>query len=58
MMNEEIQAAVEWYRRIPEEMKRVVAFRHERMKDASVVDLYGVFVTVEKLSKEAKRECR
>lgn len=55
MSNEEIQAVAEWYRRVPEEMKRYVAFRYERMKDESVAEICEVFSAAEKLSKGARR---
>jgi hypothetical protein len=54
-VNEEVQILVEWYRKVPEDLKRYVTFRHERMKDESVAELYEILRIAEKLSKEMKR---
>lgn len=58
MAKEEIQAVVEWYKRVPEEMKRLVAFRHEVAKDEVVTILYEAFCAAEKLSKEVRRSSK
>lgn len=58
MANEEVQMVVEWYKSVPEELKRFAAFRHERMKDESVAEFYGMLLTAERLSKEMKRAAK
>lgn len=48
---EEIKAVVDWYRQFPEDLKRYVTFRHERMQDPAVADLYHTLAAAKKLSK-------
>lgn len=48
---DEIKALIDWYRQIPEDFKRYVAFRHERMGDPSMADLYHVLAAAKRLAK-------
>lgn len=51
---EEIKAVIEWYRQVPEAVKRNVTFRHERMHDPSVADLYHALAAAKRLLKAWK----
>jgi hypothetical protein len=50
-MEEDIQAVVDWYRKIPEAEIRDIIFRYERIGDQSVADLYQTLMAAKQLSK-------
>jgi hypothetical protein len=55
---EETKIVIDWYRRVPEEVKQQAAFRYERMKDESYADLYHTLAAAKRLSKMWKDEKR
>lgn len=59
-MDIDLTVLVDWYKSVPEDLKKFVAFRHERIKDQEWSDLYHIFKLAEratKLLKKASREC-
>lgn len=56
MLEEENQAVVEWYKSMPEEFKKYIVFRHERVQDPSVAETYEIHRLAERISKALKKQ--
>ena len=48
---EEIEATVKWYEAVPDDFKRYVAFRYERMKDEAFSEFYELLALAKRLAK-------
>lgn len=58
MLEEDIQAIIDWYKSVPEEFKKYIVFRHERVQDPSVRETYEIHRLAERLSKAWKKHLK